>query len=122
MIVGYGSFSKQCGLYASKGAVNVRLGTTAAGLKESTVDERFAAEWTTNSEVAALLDATGHAFGMYTIRAEDAATTGGAIPADYAEKAALEYLDYETAAAEHWPQRRCSHHRTKANRRPRKAL
>ncbi|MGV8832568.1 MAG: L,D-transpeptidase family protein [Devosia sp.] len=48
------------------------------------------------SEVAARLDATGDAIGFYTITPEDAAAIGGPVPSDYAEKAALSYLGYES--------------------------
>lgn len=48
------------------------------------------------AEVAARLDAPGEAIGVYTITAEDAAAIGGPIPTDYAEKAALAYLGYES--------------------------
>ncbi|WP_172125760.1 MULTISPECIES: L,D-transpeptidase [unclassified Devosia] len=46
--------------------------------------------------VAARLDEPGDAIGVYTITPEDAAAIGGPIPTDYAEKAALDYLGYES--------------------------
>ncbi|MET3901222.1 lipoprotein-anchoring transpeptidase ErfK/SrfK [Devosia sp. UYZn731] len=48
--------------------------------------------------LAARLDAPGDAIGVYTITAEDAAVVGGPIPTDYAEKAAMDYLGYESVA------------------------
>jgi lipoprotein-anchoring transpeptidase ErfK/SrfK len=48
--------------------------------------------------VAARLDAPGDAIGPYTITAEDAAALGGPVPTDYAEKAAMSFLGYESVA------------------------
>jgi len=48
--------------------------------------------------VAARLDTPGEAIGVYTITADDVAAVGGPIPADYAEKAAMDYLGYESVA------------------------
>lgn len=48
--------------------------------------------------VAARLDAPGDAIGTYTIAAKDITAVSGPIPADYAEKAAMGYLGYESMA------------------------
>jgi lipoprotein-anchoring transpeptidase ErfK/SrfK len=50
------------------------------------------------ADVVARLEVPGDAVGIYAISAEDAAAIGGPIPVDYAEKAALEYLGYESVA------------------------
>jgi lipoprotein-anchoring transpeptidase ErfK/SrfK len=49
-------------------------------------------------DVAARLDMPGDVIGTYTITPEDEAAIGGPIPADYAEKAALSHLGYESVA------------------------
>lgn len=46
--------------------------------------------------LAARLDAPGDAIGSYTITPEDVAGLSGPIPADYADKAAMDYLGYES--------------------------
>jgi lipoprotein-anchoring transpeptidase ErfK/SrfK len=48
--------------------------------------------------LAARLDAPGDTIGSYTITPEDFAVLSGPIPADYAEKAAMDYLGYESTA------------------------
>jgi len=50
------------------------------------------------AEVAARLDAPGDAIGFYAITPADAAAIGGPVPGDYAQKAALSYLGYESVA------------------------
>lgn len=49
-------------------------------------------------EVAARLDVPGEAVGTYTITPEDVAAIGGPVPTDYAEKATLDFLGYESVA------------------------
>jgi lipoprotein-anchoring transpeptidase ErfK/SrfK len=46
--------------------------------------------------VAAKLDAPGDVIGLYTITAQDVAAVGGPIPTDYADKAVMAYLGYES--------------------------